>query len=283
MTPKLSIIIVNYQSADKLVACLQSLQVATDQPFEVILVDNSPGDGAQIVLAESDTHGHYFSMPENVGYTRAANFGAEHAIGEYLCFVNPDMILEPHALDRLVEWVTQHPRTVAGPRERNANGAIMTTAFPSMTRRYLWGAKFVYTFPWPRSWQTGLRWLMPAFSFADQCRTAQEPFLAPVLSGACWVVARAVWQEVGGFEPALTYFGLESEWFARAKELGVVAWYIPSAEVFHEHATSIQRTDGFTVRQIADENRRWYARRKGLLALSVLLVIIWLERRLRRS
>lgn len=280
--PKLSIIIVNYRSSDVLRGCLQSLRVATDQSFEIILVDNSLQDGAKRELENSGLKGHYFAMPENLGYTRAANFGAEHAVGEYICFLNPDTLLEGHSIDRLLEWAEQHPRTVVGPRERNGDGQIVTTVFPQMTRRYILGANMLYKFPWPKSWHSSVSWLVPSFQYVRHCRNASEPFRAPVLSGFCFIVSRSVWQDVGPFEASLTYFGLEAEWFSRAAELGIVGWYIPHAEVFHEHATSIRRGDGFTVHELADENRRWHAKRIGLVTLGVLVVVLSIERFIRR-
>lgn len=282
MTPQLSIVIVNYRSADALEHCLRSLNVATQSSLEIILVDNSPEEGAKEVLAASGFHGHHFAQTENLGYTKAANLGAQHASGEYLCFLNPDMILEANCLDRMIDWLDQHPRTVAGPRERNAQGMISTTAFPLVTRRSVWGANMLYKQPWPPSWHPWLPWLIPSYTYAYACRTGQAPFIAPVLSGSCIVMTRTVWEEVGEWNESLTYFGLETEWFERAQELGITAWYIPTAEVFHEHALSISRTDGWRVRDVADQNRRWYARRIGLITLGVLIVVLWLEHKLRR-
>lgn len=281
MTPKLSIIIVNYRSADALEHCLRSIHVATITTPEIIIVDNSGADGAKQVLKASGFKGHYFLQADNIGYTRAANIGARHATGQYFCFLNPDMILEAGSLDHLMDWLDQHPRTVAGPRERDAEGKIATTAFPRMTRRAIWGLNFFYKRQWPWKWHPLLPGLVPSFSYAYACRTATAPLMAPVLSGSCLMMSRVVWSEVGEWNESLTYFGLESEWFRRAEEIGVVAWYIPSAEVFHEHALSIRRAEGWKVREIADENRKWHARKIGLITLGVLILVLWLEHKLR--
>lgn len=281
MIPKLSLIIVNYRSEDALVDCLRSVNVASSESLEVILVDNSVGGGAERVLQASGLRGHYFPQSENIGYTRAANFGAEHSRGEYVCFLNPDTVLNAHALDRLASWLAQHPRTVVGPRELQPDGQIVTTAFPYVTRRYLWGANLAYKAPWPRAWQPWLGWLVPSFEFAWLCRNATEPQPVPVLSGSCLAMSRETWQEVGRWNTDLTYFGLESEWFERARELGVTAWYLPDATMYHEHGVSIRRSSSGTVRQEADANRRWYAQRRGWIAVIGLALVLWLEYRLR--
>lgn len=282
MKPVISLVIVNYRSADVLEHCLRSIHAATDQTVEVILVDNSPATGAEQVLLRSGLPGYYFPQADNIGYTRAANFGARHAAGDYLCFLNPDMVLGPQSLDRLRDWVGQHPRTVAGPRELDAKGKAQTSVFPYVTRRYIWGANTIHKIPWPRPIHPLLPWLTPSYRYAHVCRNANKPRRVPVLSGSCLMLAKSIWQEVGEFEEELTYFGLESEWFELARDGGVTAWYIPAATVYHEHAVSIRRADTGAVSAEATANRRWYAQKKGWAAIAGLGIMLWVEEKIRR-
>ncbi len=292
MTPKISIVIVNYKSEDALEHCLRSLHVATQETVEVILVDNSPlsrdhqplnNKSAERVLQDSGLPGFYFPQSRNTGYTLAANLGARHAHGEYLCFLNPDTVWEQHGLGRLVAWVAHHPRSVAGPRELDPAGKITTSAFPFVTRRQIWNNTLLYKLPWPRACQVALGWLVPAFRYAHLCRHAKAPTRVPVLSGSCILMRRAVWAEIGEWHPELSHFGLESEWFERAQASGVTAWYIPGAVILHEHGLSIRRGEGWRVREAADHNRRWHAAQKGMLTVGILLLILWIERQLRNA
>lgn len=289
MKPHLSIVIVNYRSSDALEHCLRSLNVATGTSLEIILVDNSPEDGAQNhsvpgnakqVLENSGFHGHYFPEPQNIGFSRAVNFGVQHASGDILCIVHPDVLFEAGSLDRMIAWVNQHPRTVVGPREKNAAGEITTTAFPFITRRHVWGVDPVRQFTRIRPWHILASSSFASFRLVRQCRMAIQSFSVPVLSGACLVLPRRLWEEVGGFEEELTSFGLHAEWFQRAKEYGVSAWYIPEAEVFHEHAGSA-RPQGWHRQELIARDRMWYAKRFGWLAVVVLVAILWMERKFR--
>lgn len=281
MTPKLSIVIVNYRSEDALVDCLRSIHVATKQSVEIILVDNSVGGGADQVLAQSGLASHYFPQDSNTGYTRAANLGAQHAVGEYVCFLNPDIVLHAHALDRMLAWVETHPGTIVGPREIQMNGKITTTAFPFVTRRYIWGANLVYRLPWPDWFKVGFGWLFPPFRYTGLCQQATQPRRVPVLSGSCLVLARQSWETIGEWNEGLTYFGLESEWFERARALGQTAWYLPDATMDHLHGLSISRSLDGSVRREAEHNRRWFAKRKGWVTVLGLILALWIERRLR--
>lgn len=278
MIPKLSIIIVNYRSASALEHCLRSLQVATDAALEVLVVDNSPTEATRAVLRNSGVHGHYYPQPENIGFAAAANLGLTQARGQFLCVVHPDVLFERHALDRLMDWMEQHPRTVVGPRERNPEGQVVTTAFPFITRRAVVGAHHPAHI-WPRSWQPWLPWLIPEFRYARTCRTATEPMSVPVLSGSCLLMARSLWEEVGNFNEELSHFGLESEWFQRARHQGITAWYVPAAEIFHEHSATT-RAEPWQLREGREQGRHWHAKRLGWLALLLLGVAIWIERRI---
>lgn len=281
MTTKLSVIIVNYRSSDALEHCLRSLHVATQSSLEIILVDNSPEDGAKEILQSSGFQGHYFSQPKNIGYTKAANFGARHATGELLCFVHPDILFEAGSLDRLMTWVEQHPQNIAGPRQRDDKDSIITSAFPLMSRRTVWGPSSHNGSPWPRSWQPYMSWLHPSLRYAEQNRLATLPEHVPALDSSCLVMTHEAWQQVGKFNEELQLVGLESEWFERAQELGLTAWYIPDAIVYHQRSTSINRTEAWEVKDMTNHDRRWYAKRLGIIAVVVLIMVLWFEHRLR--
>ncbi len=281
MTPKLSIVIVNYRSADVVEHLLRSLHVAIDASVEIIVVDNSPEDGAKKKLAASGFHGHYFPQTSNIGYPAAVNFGAAHAIGDYLCLVHPDVLFEAQCLDRLLKWIEQHPRSVAGPRQKNAQGEALTSVWPTMGRRTIWGPAEHQGSPWSRASQPYMSWLHPNLRFSRHNRSTQHNERVPVLDSSCLVMPRAIWEDVGGLNEDLHYVGLESEWFTRAKELGIMAWYIPEAEIFHQQAVSISRADAWQVRELTNRDRRWYARRLGFVAIVILGIVLWLERKLR--
>src|SRR6266446_2683225 len=107
MTPEtlVSIIILNYNGREHLEACLSSLQDLEfpKQQLEIIVVDNGSTDGSlglvkarfpSVVLAQNET---------NLGFSKAANIGAERAKGEHLAFLNNDMRVEKNWLSVLVK------------------------------------------------------------------------------------------------------------------------------------------------------------------------------------
>jgi GT2 family glycosyltransferase len=115
MTPPdptlLSVIIVAYKSRDEIGACLASLPptlALTDGgrvSVEVMVVDNSPGDGTGEIVRTQFPCVAYVAPPANLGFGRANNLGYARARGGYILFLNPDTVSDgaalAHCLDRL--------------------------------------------------------------------------------------------------------------------------------------------------------------------------------------
>src|SRR5437016_4313303 len=89
--PLLSIIIVAYKSRDEIPACLAALPREIDrQRVEVIVIDNSPGDGTGAIVREKFPWVDYRAAETNLGFGRANNAGYARARGEFILFLNPD-------------------------------------------------------------------------------------------------------------------------------------------------------------------------------------------------
>jgi N-acetylglucosaminyl-diphospho-decaprenol L-rhamnosyltransferase len=105
--PLLSVIIVGYKSSEEIGPCLASIprrlggrDVAGE--VEVIVVDNSPGDGADEIVRRDFPWVRYVAAPENLGFGRANNLGFGQSMGEYVLFLNPDTVCNAHALEYCV-------------------------------------------------------------------------------------------------------------------------------------------------------------------------------------
>lgn len=111
----LSIIIVAYKSRDEIGSCLKSLprdlrfSDESGGKVEVVVVDNSSGDGADEIVRRDFSWVHYVSAKENLGFGRANNLGyaQSNASSEFVLFLNPDTVCNEkalaHCLSRLRE------------------------------------------------------------------------------------------------------------------------------------------------------------------------------------
>jgi N-acetylglucosaminyl-diphospho-decaprenol L-rhamnosyltransferase len=119
--PALSVITVTYNSQDVIAGCVASLRAALPI-HEVIVVDNGSED-ATCERARS-AGATVIANPDNVGYGRACNQGAQAATGSHLLFVNPDV--EPTAVDvdGLLAALRARPFGLVGPQLSSGRHAV---------------------------------------------------------------------------------------------------------------------------------------------------------------
>ena len=114
------ILILNYKCADETIACLDSIQTnITDSDYRIIILDNDSADGSFERLSkyvmESSTKEDLNRCEQNrikliqndvnYGYANGNNVGIKIALDEgadYICIVNPDVIVEEDFLTELV-------------------------------------------------------------------------------------------------------------------------------------------------------------------------------------
>jgi GT2 family glycosyltransferase len=106
-----SIILVNYNGGDELVACLASLYADPHcRDYEVILVDNGSHDGSARRAARQFPHLTVLPSEENLGFGGANNLAAQYAAGPVLAFLNPDTVVQPGWLQALLQALQSDPR-----------------------------------------------------------------------------------------------------------------------------------------------------------------------------
>ncbi|HEV8572585.1 MAG TPA: glycosyltransferase family 2 protein [Actinomycetota bacterium] len=111
--PLLSVVMVTYGGWDWPRRALEALRRHTDPVYEVAVVDNaSPDETAKRLRAEVRGAKLVFN-DRNLGFATAANQGAAEAMGWYLCFLNPDALVQPGWLSPLVETLQAVPRAGA--------------------------------------------------------------------------------------------------------------------------------------------------------------------------
>jgi GT2 family glycosyltransferase len=122
--PRLSIIIVSYNSRIDLEGCLQSLTAAPPRlDHEIVVIDNESSDGTQAYVRERWPGVRLIDAGGNVGFARASNIGITQTFGDLVLLLNPDTIVRPGAIDRLAAVLAADSGTaVVGPRLVDQDG-----------------------------------------------------------------------------------------------------------------------------------------------------------------
>lgn len=110
-SPKVSLIVVNYNGIKYLRDCIESLLSTDYERFEVILVDNASTDGSieSVGSLIRDPRIRTLRLDRNLGYAGACNLGSKAASGSVLAFLNVDIVVTPEWLQPLISLFNRDP------------------------------------------------------------------------------------------------------------------------------------------------------------------------------
>src|SRR5271166_4189629 len=104
-----SVAIVTWNSAQYLEECFASLERQDYRELEVIIVDNASGDGTRVLLSGVESRWRVIYNASNVGFAAGQNQAIRASVGEWVLCLNPDVVLSPDFVSRLVAAGEQHP------------------------------------------------------------------------------------------------------------------------------------------------------------------------------
>ena len=102
-SPKVSIIIVNYNGKELLQKCLDSLLKVNYNNFEIILVDNNSTDGSIEFITKNYPSLIIIKLDSNKGFAEPNNVAAKISKGKYLLFLNNDTVVTPNFIFEMVK------------------------------------------------------------------------------------------------------------------------------------------------------------------------------------
>lgn len=223
--PLVSVIIVLYNSADYLEACIGSLGSVDYTPLELVLVDNGSTDGSPVKARECAREAGLdcvISLLEgNPGFAAANNHGFTLARGEVLLLLNPDTEVFPDAVEELVGALQVTDAGLAGckiyyPDRRTLQHAGGYVRDNGLTMHY-------------------------GFNEPDE---GQYDVISdvPYVTGAALAIRREMFERAGmldtGYRPA--YFE-ETDLCLRVRRMGYRVLYVPGARVVHHESVTTGR------------------------------------------
>lgn len=110
---QVSVIIVTYNSRTWIQGCLNSIAEQTYSPIEIIIVDNGSQDGTADWVKTNAGHVRLTINSQSCSLAGALNQGIQQASGSYILLLNPDILLEPGAIEELVQTAQLEPNCAA--------------------------------------------------------------------------------------------------------------------------------------------------------------------------
>ncbi len=236
MAPDLSVIIVAYNCADELAACLESLAAGHDDlEHETIVVDNASPDGTADRIREAFPDVALLANRTNRGFAAANNQGLALSSGRNVLFLNPDTVVRGGALAVLVRTLDGDDTVGAcGPQLRNPDGSIQPSVrsdptFASLLHQY-----------------TPLRMLRvfrPAYRRYKRADLDFETACdVDTVMGAALSVRRRVLAEVGPMDERFFVYHEEADLCLRIRQAGYRVRFEPAATITHTGGVSAATT-----------------------------------------
>jgi len=264
----LSIIIVNYNAGELLRECIESIKDnSSNINYEIITVDNNSSDNSVGLIKNGFEDLDIIANKINVGFARANNQGIKRSKGRYILLLNPDTVILPDCLKKMIEFMDDHAEAgVSGCKVLNPNGTLQLAcrrSFPTPSVSF-------YRL-------TGLSRLFPkSKTFARYNLTYLNPDVAQevdAVSGSFMMIRRKALDGVGMLDEQFFMYGEELDFCFRMKEKGWKVYYVPDAEIIHYKGKSSQQRKR---KAVIDFHKAMYIFHKKHSARHTFFMLNWL-------
>jgi GT2 family glycosyltransferase len=243
-------VVVHYRTQARLRECLAALESQGAAPAEIVVIDNSCGSDAATPPGPHELW-RLHQAAANLGFGAACNLGASLTHSDHLLFLNADLVLHEGALESLREVAQVNPRTaVIGPRIYAADGEIELSArsFPSMSTGVL-GRSSLAT-------RLSRRLMGPPRQVSSAL--GDQTTVVDWVSGACMLVRRPAFEEVGGFDEGYWMYWEDADLCRRLSDRGWTTMLCVEATA--RHSTGSSGTSARTIEAFHDSAARYYGR-----------------------
>ena len=217
---RVACVVVTYDALPWIEQCLASVE-----GIRTVVVDNGSADGTVDVVRDRFPDVHVIES-SNDGLAAGWNRGIAETASEHVLVLNADAWLVADALSKLVAAADRHPRAAAiGPKLLDPDGSLQRSVrgFPTA-----WRLATEYLF---------LRKLAPrsrAFNaFYGAGFDHESERVVEWVMGACFLLRRSAYEEVGPFDERFFLFSEEVDWMRRAADRGWSVVFTPEACCVH--------------------------------------------------
>jgi len=266
MKTVLSVIYVYYNTPNEIKKSIETLRHSLEKiTYEIIIVDNASFKEIPMELIGLQDI-RIIKNKENYGYGRGLNQGAKIARGKYLLLVNPDVEFDINSVTKLLNKIDNNPRIgVVGPQLLNKDGEILQSISGAPT---LIQGLFTFSF---------INKIWPHNPFSEKYHNLSldrnKDQSVDVVSGACVMVKRSLFDKVGGLDERFFMYFEETDFCLRIKRMGYKILYLPKAKVMHLVGKSTQNEEW--IEKTFEQSRfKFFIKYHGLIpALVVELVL----------
>lgn len=217
-TPSVAAIVLNYNGREVTLQALASLTAVDYRPFAIVVVDNGSTDGSYEAVAARFPQVTQVRTEVNLGPAGGANLGIRRALDrghDYLLILNNDIEVAPDLVTEMVRVAESDP----------AIGVVGPKAYFYWDRDRIWtaGGRIVFREAVTKERGTG------ELDRGQYDRDEETGYV----NGCAQLVKRAVFEEVGLWDPIYRLSFEDADFCLRARRAGWRSWYAHRARLWH--------------------------------------------------
>jgi GT2 family glycosyltransferase len=261
--PVIDVVIVNTRTADMTIDCLRTLDAEMKllPGLRVTVSDNNSGDGSEERIRATmqslnwADRGTVVQVGRNAGFSAGNNAGIRNALArpvspDYVFLLNPDTLVEPGAIAKLIDFMEAHPKVgLTGSRMMYPDGRMQMSSFRFHS---VWS-----------EFENSIR-LGVVSKLLENKRVViplpDEPVQVDWVGGAAMMIRRAVLDQIGLLDETYFVYYEETDYCLRASRAGWSSWYIPQSIIIHLEG----QTTGVSDKKKTPKRRApyWFASRR---------------------
>lgn len=248
----ISIIIVNYNSINMVIDCINSIFEKTKNvTYEIIVVDNaSQNNIEQVLRKEFGNNVKIVLSNKNLGFGKANNLGASYAKGKYLFLLNPDTILINNAIKKLYDYLKSNPKVGVAGGNLYTPELLPTpshclifddlkTEYDKSTWHNIIKEKIVQKIHMKKKGILNKK----VFNYSGYVQKVAYVF------GADMMLSKELFDELNGFDSDFFMYAEEQELSWRISRKGYDIVNVPDAKIIHLEGATVKEQNKFSERQ----------------------------------
>ncbi len=224
--PKVSIILINWNTPEMTIECIESILKSNYNNFEVILIDNGSDDNSSQIfnkIFQNHKKIRIFNSPKNLGYAGGMNYGLDKASKsspEYFLVMNNDAVIDSQSITSLVITAKKYSNNcvVTGKvYDYYKNNTLQTIGF-KFDRQTLAGERLGFN--------------------EEDIGQYDEEKEREMIDDIFMLIPSNIYKKVGGYSPFFFLNYEQTDLVLRIQNKGYSSIYTPDAKLWHKGSYS---------------------------------------------
>jgi GT2 family glycosyltransferase len=226
--PRITAVIVSYNSETLLPDCLESLGAASGDQIEldVVVSDNASSDGSIDVVRRLQPDATIVASDRNRGYAAGINAGVRRARpSDAILILNDDIRMASGSIPTLFEALSEPSIGIAVPKLIDGSGELLRSLRREPTVLRVYGEALL---------GGGRSGKISALGEVIQSESVYNaPAIVTWASGCAWLISKACWDAVGEWDESFFLYAEDSDYALRSRDNGFAMRYVPDASAVH--------------------------------------------------